>query len=223
MDHPKVKTLASQASSINRYKNLRLKLLQCNANIYFNRQCLTHKVTPTYTKIRVPYTSPASNITQQKIATMRIKDEIRFLYQKKEQLNTNLYKAHLQASNDWGPIWPTIQTSIHESLTPTIDKKYQTLRQKLKHLTNRAKEDTNPDHAFFPRVLNKTNIHFTNDEELLLQKGLKFNIHSKPKNWISTLAIEAETAITLLTPPATRPNEIPSSQKHRTALQTTRQ
>ena len=32
----------------------------------------------------------------------------------------------------------------------------------------------------------------------LLQKGLKYNIHTKRKNWIQTLALEAETAITKL-------------------------
>jgi len=32
----------------------------------------------------------------------------------------------------------------------------------------------------------------------LLQKGLKYNIHSKEKNWIENLALEAETAFTQL-------------------------
>ena len=34
----------------------------------------------------------------------------------------------------------------------------------------------------------------------LLQKGLKYNIHAKKKNWIQTLALEAETAVTQLPP-----------------------
>jgi ribosomal protein RSM22 (predicted rRNA methylase) len=32
----------------------------------------------------------------------------------------------------------------------------------------------------------------------LLQKGLKYNIHAKKKNWLQTLALEAKTAITQL-------------------------
>jgi hypothetical protein len=32
----------------------------------------------------------------------------------------------------------------------------------------------------------------------LLSKGLKYNLHYKHKNWIETLALEAETAITQL-------------------------
>ena len=34
----------------------------------------------------------------------------------------------------------------------------------------------------------------------LLQKGLKYNIHAKKENWIQTLALEAETAVTQLPP-----------------------
>jgi hypothetical protein len=43
-----------------------------------------------------------------------------------------------------------------------------------------------------------TNISFTNKELELLNKGLKCNLHSKPKTWIKTLALEADAAIRLL-------------------------
>jgi hypothetical protein len=51
---------------------------------------------------------------------------------------------------------------------------------------------------FYPRVINKRDITFTNDELSLLNKGLKNNLSFKHKNWIKTLALEAETAITQL-------------------------
>jgi hypothetical protein len=51
---------------------------------------------------------------------------------------------------------------------------------------------------FHPRVINKTDITFTNDEPTLLNKGLKYNLNHKHTNWINTLALEAETAITQL-------------------------
>jgi hypothetical protein len=46
---------ASHASSIYRYMNTKLKLLNCNANIYFNRKCLEFSLTPKYaqTKIKI--------------------------------------------------------------------------------------------------------------------------------------------------------------------------
>jgi len=52
-----VKFVASQAKSMHRYKSLRYKILKCNANIYFNRQCLTKNLTPKYANIKIPTTS----------------------------------------------------------------------------------------------------------------------------------------------------------------------
>jgi hypothetical protein len=57
--------------------------LRC-ADISFNRQCLNNKVVPRYARIKVPKTSPASTATQNKIHTIRIKDEIKFLQMKKK-------------------------------------------------------------------------------------------------------------------------------------------
>jgi len=51
---------------------------------------------------------------------------------------------------------------------------------------------------FYPSVVNNTNIPFTRSETTLLQKGLKYNVHAKWKKWIQNLALEAETAISLL-------------------------
>jgi hypothetical protein len=75
-----IKVLTSQAKTISHYNNLRTKVMKCCANIYFNRQCLKNKIIPVYAKIKIPYTSPASATTQKEIETMRLKDEIKFLY-----------------------------------------------------------------------------------------------------------------------------------------------
>jgi hypothetical protein len=61
-------------------------------------------------------------------------------------------------------------------------------------------QTANPKHlqTFYPRVSNNTNIKCTADELNLLNKGLKYNLSYKNKNWIKTLALETETAITRL-------------------------
>ena len=76
---------ASQARYINRYKNIKRKLLECCANLYFNKQCLKYDLIPKYTKIHVPHTSPAATYTQRKICKIRIKGKIKFLYTKKNK------------------------------------------------------------------------------------------------------------------------------------------
>jgi len=58
-----IKVLASQAQSINLYRNIRNKVVKYWANIYFNRR-LIKKVIPKYASIKIPYTSPATNITK---------------------------------------------------------------------------------------------------------------------------------------------------------------
>jgi hypothetical protein len=57
-----------------------------------------------------------------------------------------------------------------------------------------------PDNTtnLYPHVINKTDIIFSNDELILINKSLKYNLNHKHKNWIRTLALKAETAITQL-------------------------
>ena len=72
----------SQAHCINQYKKLRIKVLKSCANVYFNRGCVEQGIIPKYPKIKIPYTSPASTITQKKIQITRVKDEIKHPYRK---------------------------------------------------------------------------------------------------------------------------------------------
>lgn len=44
-----------------RFFNLKKKLYNCNANIFFNQECLQYKIIPNYAKIKIPYTSKMSN------------------------------------------------------------------------------------------------------------------------------------------------------------------
>ena len=39
------------------YKSIISKILKCNADIFFNKQCLAKNITPKYTNIKVPATS----------------------------------------------------------------------------------------------------------------------------------------------------------------------
>ena len=111
-----VKLIASQAHLVNQYKNIRSKLQKCCANIYFNKQCITKKIIPKYVNIKIANTSPASQTTAKKAQLIRIKDEVKFLYKKKEKLNQKLYKIHLQTAQEWGSTWCIIQNSIQKAL-----------------------------------------------------------------------------------------------------------
>jgi len=194
------KLLASQAQSINQYKNLRTKVAKCCANIYFNKRCLYNNVIPKYAQLKVQNTSPASQSTAQKAGIMRIKEELKFLHRKKEKLNQELYRRHLQVAQEWGRMWHIIHESIQQKINTEMEKKYKTMDEKIKRLIQNQTYAPKNEMNFYPRVINKTNIIFSDEELGLFNKGLIYNLGKKHKQWISNLAMEAETAITLQPP-----------------------
>jgi len=110
---------ASQ-SSIHKFTDLKRRLYNCNASIYFNRQCLKKKLTPRYANIKIPNTSPATKFAQQKVTNIRIKDEIKYLHTKKQKLNTQIYNLHLTLANNWGNSWQHIYHTIEDKLQKEI-------------------------------------------------------------------------------------------------------
>ena len=148
--------------SIQNCESILSKLYKCNANIYFNKQCLKKQLTPSCANINVPNTSPACKHTQKELPTIRIKGEIRYLYSKKQQINLQLYHLHLALANTCGSWWPHIQHTIEEKLRKDINSKYKTLDKKLQNLTLAQKETPHSRHTFHPRVINNTEIPFSN-------------------------------------------------------------
>jgi hypothetical protein len=81
---------------------------------------------------------------------MRIKDEIRFLQKKKQQLNNELYKIHLKAAQEWGSTWYIIQDSIIDSTNHEIESKYRTIDKKIKKLSKVQTQNTELQKLFYP-------------------------------------------------------------------------
>jgi hypothetical protein len=146
----------------------------------------------------MPSYSPAAKATVVKAQTMRVREEIKFLYIKKQQLNKKLYYLHLNVANTWGNTWYYIQDTIEPKLNKLISEKYERLGTKLQKLAQEQTVTPKTHHNFYPRVVNKSSITFTNDEITLLNKGLKYNLHRKKGKWLTNLALEAETDINLL-------------------------
>ena len=157
---------------------------------------IKQKLIPTFTKIKIPITSPAAVHTQYKITKMRLRDEIKFLYIKKYTINKELHSIHLRLGKEWDKYWDVLQNSISESINKTIEQMYKKLNRKLECLANSKTKNTTTDYVkFYPRVVNKTDIQFSNEELVLLHKGLKYNLNYKRKTRITTLTLEAETVI----------------------------
>jgi hypothetical protein len=65
----------------------------------------------------------ASKITKQKAQLIRIQNEIKFLYKKKQQLNKKLYTNHLYNAKCWQNSWLHIKQCITKKLQIEIEKK----------------------------------------------------------------------------------------------------
>jgi hypothetical protein len=134
-----------------------------------------------------------------------------FLCKRKQQLNRSLYDLHLDSACVWDKLWNVLESSISEKLEVEMKRKYLVQERKLKQSRERklkknmssniSAKQNNPlnsqAHNFYPRVMNKTNIAFTNDEMALLTRGLQYNMHCKNTNWFRNLALDADTAISM--------------------------
>jgi len=83
----------------------------------------------------VPNISPAPKFTLKEVHRLRVANEIKHLYMKKQQLNHQLYQLHLLLANSCGNSWPYILLSIEEKLEKTLRQKYRQLDYKLEKLT----------------------------------------------------------------------------------------
>jgi hypothetical protein len=132
--------------------------------------------------------------TKRAAENIRIRNEIKFLYKKKQQLNRLLYESHLDNAFVWDKLWNVLESNIDEKLEVVMQRKYLVQERKLKKLrelkmenipSNKSDKQNNPSesplHNFYPKVVNKTNIDFTKEEIVLLNKGLQYNIHCKKK------------------------------------------
>jgi hypothetical protein len=80
-------------------------------------------------KSNIPNIFPASKFTQQKATTLKLKDEIKFLYIKKENLNQQLLQLHPLLANSWNKSWPYIQNMIEKKPNVTLKESRKSLMQ----------------------------------------------------------------------------------------------
>jgi hypothetical protein len=75
--------------------NIKRKLLITNPNIWFNQQAIANHVVANFVEVKVIGNTPSVIKTQKLVANIRIKQELKFLYKKKSNLNIQLYSKHL--------------------------------------------------------------------------------------------------------------------------------
>jgi hypothetical protein len=197
---------------IHHYKNSKEKLIKTKAAIWFNKTCRTRHICPKYIHIQVNGNNSRSFNTKQQAVKHRLNLEIKFLYKKKQIINKQLYKLHLENAQSWQKNWHIIQNNIENELKTTTEKLYKHLNSKLDRLQTNDKPHNKkeqlhinmrdnrkqPQYNTFPfssRTVNFTNIQLNKEEYETLRLGLQYNLETTSKTWIRDLTIETETAI----------------------------
>lgn len=194
-----IKLEASQASTVYRFQNIKIRLLKTNSHIKFNKECLKNNLIPNYASIRIGNNSKTATKIKKRAQVMWIKEELRYLYAKKTELNKDLYLAHLKLLNNvhasqLDNIFHDIDKYINDVLQRVYtkhDKKLRTLKSK--HKPN--EDNITCKHEFYARVSNLTSINFNKNEMDILNKGLNYNIPHNNKDHIVQEIIYAEAAI----------------------------
>jgi hypothetical protein len=91
-----------------------------------------------------------------------------------------------------------MSTDVTNCTNLELERKYKTIDAELNKLCKSQYQNSTLQRQFHPRVDNRINITFSSDELTLRNKGLKYNLNFKRKNWIEALALEAETAVSYL-------------------------
>jgi hypothetical protein len=98
-------------------------------------------VTPKYAAVKCTG-NPVPCVRMKRAAeNIRIRNEIKFLYKKKQQLNRLLYESHLDNALVWDKLWIVIESSINGKLEAVMKSKYQVQERKLKKLRERKTEN----------------------------------------------------------------------------------
>ena len=89
---------------LNKFQTRKKQLMNTNMNIYFNRQCQKHKLTPKYININTNNKNRTAQITIKQAQRLWIKNEINQLYSKKNNITLDLSLIHIQMCiRDSGP------------------------------------------------------------------------------------------------------------------------
>ena len=144
-----------------------------NAALWYNKICKEKQLQPKYISIRSRGQRQQDKKTTAHAIRFRINQEIRFLYKKKQHLNQQLYRTHLQNAQQYGGMWQHIQHVIDEQLHKQMENQYQKLNRKLDRLMNSTnKQNTQKTVTFQPRIVNLSQTKLTTNSNTVTRPKL---------------------------------------------------
>jgi hypothetical protein len=119
----------SDAKQVYEYKNTKIKVYKNNATVWYNKMCKAKQLIPAYANIKIKGDNPKCQRTKNAAVHYRINQELKFQYAKKQQLNEQLYKIHLEYASLWPTNWHLIQSALDSNFQQERDSHYNHLTE----------------------------------------------------------------------------------------------
>lgn len=206
---------ASRALTINNELfDLKTKIEMLRLDIWFNKQCRTHNLTPNYINIKTNSNTKAAHSALRIARIAWLDQEIKQQYSKIQYYTEKLYYLHLEVGRyDYDSKFNYLFWKHDEILQVKLRNKRNTLCNKLGKLAhkhswnelphtntkqpNTSVNKTYDQHKFQDRVVNISNTQFNDDEMDTLSKGHKFNNNSSynDSNTIKNVIADCESIV----------------------------
>lgn len=178
-------------------------------NVWFNQQCKQLKVIPSYININSNTHSRAANVALGRAKAIWLEQEIRYWFSVRDCLKSHLKILYTELVFSLHNIeFDVLDNKAREFASLVAHKKYLVQSRKLERLVRDNRRQGNGDnvghsngqqlcpHTFHQRVVNLSNVQFSNSEFSLLEKGLKYNMQpALSKKPLESLAVDSEIAI----------------------------
>ena len=181
---------ATTNKKMNTYRKLRTKIVNLNADIEFNQHCLKNNLTPKYASNSLKNFKGDVRL-KQKLLTTTIKWQIDQKYGERDRVYPRIMFLQLELLNELHYIeYITVEEKIQEIIRTIKYKKRSKIFTKLGNLHS-TQAPQKPKIPFAPRVINLTDMIFTQEEINLLNQGIKFCPPPQSKKVeLTNLAIE---------------------------------
>jgi hypothetical protein len=88
-------------------------------------------ITPNYATQRIKGSTYTAKLTQKQFVKLRVNNELKYLYIKKQQINNKLYDTHLENAQYWQSNWQILEYKINNMLNEETKKHYTRLKKKI--------------------------------------------------------------------------------------------
>ena len=171
----------------NNFKKLRQKLLKTNAAIWFNKICRAKGLQPKYISIHTKGRFTRDTRTTSQAIKCRNKQEIKFLYKRKQHFNQQLYRMHLEGSTMFEGMRPHASSNIEAGISIIMELQYKILHDKIEILEERSKlkRGTSEQHdtptTGVTRIINLIKKQLTIEQINILNLGPQYAMEINPK------------------------------------------